>query len=160
MDPQQTELPLADIHLPDATSIWPLAPGWWLLVTLIIIALYLISKTAWRMVQYRRQKRLALVSLNQINLDEASALSDINRIVKQVAMVYFPADKVAPLSHSRWQQFLESSSRSNNTFDLNWLDQSWKENAASPELATAYKNWATQWIKSALPPRKSVLEAL
>ena len=30
MDPQQ--IPLRDLHLPDAISWWPLAPGWWLAI--------------------------------------------------------------------------------------------------------------------------------
>ncbi|WP_221799556.1 DUF4381 domain-containing protein [Oceanobacter mangrovi] len=34
----QSSLPLADIHLPEPVSFWPLAPGWWLLAGLILLA--------------------------------------------------------------------------------------------------------------------------
>ena len=30
---------LRDIHLPEAVSLWPLAPGWWLLLALIAAVL-------------------------------------------------------------------------------------------------------------------------
>jgi len=34
------ELPLKDIHLPDAITWWPLAIGWWLLIVMVIAAIY------------------------------------------------------------------------------------------------------------------------
>ena len=32
MDPEQ--IPLRDLHLPDVVGLWPLAPGWWVLILL------------------------------------------------------------------------------------------------------------------------------
>ena len=40
----QTELPLRDIHLPEAISWWPPAIGWWILAVLIPVILYLLFK--------------------------------------------------------------------------------------------------------------------
>ena len=40
---------LADIHLPDPVSIWPLAPGWWLVIVLILAGL------CWLSIQYIRK---------------------------------------------------------------------------------------------------------
>ncbi|MGH8222486.1 MAG: DUF4381 family protein, partial [Woeseiaceae bacterium] len=37
MDPQQ--IPLRDLHLPEAVGWWPPAPGWWLLIALAVAAL-------------------------------------------------------------------------------------------------------------------------
>ena len=39
MDPEQ--IPLRDLHLPDAISWWPLAPGWWIVLGLALIANFL-----------------------------------------------------------------------------------------------------------------------
>ena len=37
MDPEQ--IPLRDLHLPEAIGLWPLAPGWWVTITLAVIFL-------------------------------------------------------------------------------------------------------------------------
>ena len=37
MDPEQ--IPLRDLHLPEAIGWWPLAPGWWLLIALGVVLL-------------------------------------------------------------------------------------------------------------------------
>ena len=34
MDPEQ--IPLRDLHLPEAVGWWPLAPGWWVLIALAV----------------------------------------------------------------------------------------------------------------------------
>ena len=37
-------LPLKDIYLPDPIGLWPLAPGWWLLIILVLV---LIGTAIW-----------------------------------------------------------------------------------------------------------------
>lgn len=50
-----TALPLRDVHLPPAPSVWPPAPGWWL-VALALLALILLW-WAWRARARRREQR-------------------------------------------------------------------------------------------------------
>ena len=38
MDPEQ--IPLRDLHLPEAIGWWPLAPGWWVVIALVAGALF------------------------------------------------------------------------------------------------------------------------
>ena len=42
MNPAASNLQLRDIHLPDAVSWWPPAPGWWLLLGGLLLALLFI----------------------------------------------------------------------------------------------------------------------
>ena len=37
MDPQA--IPLRGLHLPEAVGLWPLAPGWWLLLLILVLAM-------------------------------------------------------------------------------------------------------------------------
>lgn len=52
---------LKDIHLPEAVSWWPLAPGWWVLIGLVaaaIVALIVAAYLRRRTVRYRALKEL------------------------------------------------------------------------------------------------------
>ena len=50
---QAQELVLRDVHVPDAPSLWPPAPGWWL----VALAFALIVASLWWW-QHRRRSRL------------------------------------------------------------------------------------------------------
>ena len=45
----ENALPLRDLHLPEAIGWWPLAPGWWVELAIVVVAL---GYGAWRM--YKR----------------------------------------------------------------------------------------------------------
>ena len=64
MDKTAPTLELRDIHLPDDPSIWPLAFGWWLLIIIVSILIYVLVKK-WQ--QLRKQKQL--IDLMQIELN-------------------------------------------------------------------------------------------
>ncbi|WP_313318190.1 DUF4381 domain-containing protein [Stenotrophomonas sp.] len=50
-----SQLPLRDVHLPAAPSVWPPAPGWWLLIAgvLLVLGAYLL----WMWLRRRRRQR-------------------------------------------------------------------------------------------------------
>ena len=54
--PAMNELPLRDIHLPDAVSWWPPAIGWWLLAIIIVALAYGIYKII--KIQKHKQKNI------------------------------------------------------------------------------------------------------
>lgn len=106
-------LNLKDIHLPNAINIWPLAPGWYLLVLLIALCSYLIYK----FYSKRKIKRVALKMLKQQKKDYLLSLkpstiisANISEILKRVALHYFTRDKVAHLQGEAWIKFLEKTS--------------------------------------------------
>jgi hypothetical protein len=118
---------LADIHLPDAVSLWPPAPGWWLLAALVLLALLWVGRQLLRRLLVRRRLGAALQELdtvyatwqthsgdaatrNQAGLD---LLYGCNAILKRVALVYFPLQEVSALSGQAWLRFLDQTDRSN-----------------------------------------------
>lgn len=112
MNPANTEAlaQLRDIHLPGAVSFWPLAPGWWLLLGMLLaigvaIALY-------RRARRRSLKRAALRELEGIeqsyrsNGDIGRLALELATLLRRVAVVRFPRRDVASLHGPGWSQFL------------------------------------------------------
>jgi hypothetical protein len=101
------DMPLRDIHLPEAIGWWPLAPGWWLLLGLLVL---LFIAVRW-LVFYRRRRRLRRLALRR--LDELSTLTDaqlarsLSRLMRQAAISHFPHHEVAGLSGEIWLDFLD-----------------------------------------------------
>ena len=80
---------------------WPLAPGWWVVLGLIGIALLI---GLWRVTRYRDRnayRRFALKELDQIESPNALPV-----LLKRAALVAFSREEVAPLSGQGWIDFL------------------------------------------------------
>jgi len=101
------EFPLRDIHLPAEIGWWPLAPGWWLLLGLLILSAFLLLLA----LRFRQRRRLQRLALRQ--LDELSSLSGIelakalSRLFRQAAISHFPRQESAGLSGQSWLEFLD-----------------------------------------------------
>jgi Domain of unknown function (DUF4381) len=104
------DLPLADIHLPDAPSYWPLAPGWWILLGLILLVAVLIF-IGYKRRQRNNYRRQALAELEKINLEStnniAESLQAISLLLKRTAMTAQPKNFNPSIKGEAW---------------LNWLD--------------------------------------
>lgn len=112
--PEQDPLAqLRGIHLPDAISAWPPAPGWWLLafMTLAVLAFGLYQLIQWRRRNhYRRQAIAQLTKLTQPNVP-SNYLQQLNQLLKQTALCAYPAADIAGLSGEAWLSFLDSSGK-------------------------------------------------
>jgi hypothetical protein len=108
---------LKDIHLPPPVSLWPPAPGWWVLAVLIVLALIL---GIWKLLQWRRHRayrRAALCELQTLQQqwqqhgDPERLQTQLNRLLKQVALAAYPRAQVAALHGDAWLQFLDAHLR-------------------------------------------------
>jgi hypothetical protein len=111
MDPEQ--LPLRDLHLPDAVGWWPLAPGWWFLIALAAAGfIYLLYKQylAWR---WNAARRLALSELRRIRTEyEAGAdaltlAKELSELVRRSMLAYAPRGEMAGLTGDAWLEWLD-----------------------------------------------------
>lgn len=113
-DSQQAQLleQLRDIHLPESVSWWPLAPGWWIIIGLLLALAVLFIVRAILQKRHRRFARYALLELGAIQEDEPQDwLMKTHLIMRRASLCYFPKSKVASLDHQQWRQLLESTGR-------------------------------------------------
>ncbi len=112
VDPQQ--LPLRDIHLPTPVSWWPPAPGWWILLGLLI-ALVWLGLWAWKQ---RKAVKQSLKSLTQARFetlrdtyrrdrDPRRLVQEISVLLRRASMSLLPRERSAGLTGEAWLGFLD-----------------------------------------------------
>ena len=109
------QLSLRDIHLPSPISWWPPAPGWWILLSLLIagtvgVVLY---------TRYQRKRH----QIRRVSLKEIDAIQDAFRshknntrlvcelsvLLRRVCVSRYPRADVASLTGAEWMSFLDRS---------------------------------------------------
>lgn len=111
MDPSQ--LPLRDLHLPEAVGWWPLAPGWWVLIVLALIGLFWLAGRAWRRRQFNAARRYAMRALAEAEADymqhrDPVALAQrVSELLRRAMLAYAPRHEVAGLTGDEWLQWLD-----------------------------------------------------
>ncbi len=121
MDPSQ--IPIRDLHLPEAIGWWPLAPGWWFLIALALIGLAYLAVRAWQGFKVGAARRYALKTLTSIESgweaggNAVTVGTEMSELVRRTMLAYAPRADVAGLTGDAW---------------LNWLD----EGLANPVFRT------------------------
>jgi len=109
---QPTELPLKDIHLPEAIGWWPPAIGWWLLAVLIpllIAFLYWTYKRLTRRTAIKTARNnLAAIRQNSA-LDNSKKLHELSMLIRRVAISVNPRTEAASLTGRQWLEFLDKT---------------------------------------------------
>lgn len=122
------ELPLPDIHLPDSVSWWPPAPGWWLLLALLIIAgvvLWLWGKRSPR----PRLSKGAVAEINQLQarypaqLSELQCLKELSSVLRRIGISYLGRERHAGITGHEWYRLLNdlASEPLFNDEQIDWL---------------------------------------
>ena len=96
---------LRDIALPPEVSLWPPAPGWWIvgvaaLATMAILAVAAIARH--RRNAYRRE------ALGQLDTVDPGSISTV---LKRTALAAWPREQVAALTGTAWLAFLDRTGR-------------------------------------------------
>ena len=107
-----TQLPLKDIHLPEAISWWPPAIGWWLLAVLIplsIALVYWIYKRLTRKTAIKTAKQNLAAIKDNTALDNKQKLRELSMLIRRVAISVNPRTEAASLTGRQWLAFLDSS---------------------------------------------------
>lgn len=156
---------LKDIRTPAAIESWPPAYGWWLLVVLVLIGLGLLIICLIKRRKVRLAKRQALQTLRQIDSANLDAVSQLNQLLKRVAITYFPNQNVQEMYGPNWTTFLVSTLPNNKvkncsgSFKLMQQALYQPHNSQDAEYSSYHKSVET-WIMCALPPNKKVFTQL
>lgn len=105
---------LRDIVPPDPIHWWPPAPLWWLVIALVFTwGTYLIVTRflKWRGNGYRREALRELDRMAQVGDSTQSVMKvvELSALLKRVALVTYPRQKVASLSGQDWLEFLSQT---------------------------------------------------
>ncbi|AJR05598.1 DUF4381 domain-containing protein [Photobacterium gaetbulicola] len=144
-------LPLADIHLPNAPGIWPLAWGWWVAILLICIAM------AYLVMAFKKQRRYSLARREALQhltfLKSPEDFSKVNLLLRQVAMSYHSREYVAGLTGQSWLAFLDQHLEPKDQGFIR-LSETWQQGLFSPaplekeQFVMCYQQ-AQKWIRKA-----------
>lgn len=144
---------LKDIHLPAPVSIFPLAPGWYIVlaVLLVIIILFILWQMRRASKQYKLKQVLALLAQIEAKAESSDVqqreevLPEISILLKRVAREKFSELHPQNLFGEKWLQFLD---RSGKTTEFTsgagriLLDVYKRQSLESPqELLGVVKNW-------------------
>lgn len=108
------DLPLRDIHLPEAVSWWPIAPGWWLLLFFLVIAV-LLTVFLYRRHKNKRSSPLYLAGIElesirhsfQQNQDKRKLISDLSSLLRRTCLALDKRSEVASITGQEWLSYLD-----------------------------------------------------
>ncbi len=116
MNPQfdPSQLPLRDIHLPEAVAWWPPAFGWWIVVALLVIIGVVLGVRAWQQRRHRAARRALknIVRALENGAEPANCVSDASIVLRRFAMtINRKSADVAGLAGQAWLEYLAGKTR-------------------------------------------------
>ena len=112
------QLQLQDIHTPEPVSIWPLAPGWWLLLVLVVLTAILIKyiqhrwlftwQTKRQLKQHAQQAIMRSYQDWQEHRDISRYCAALNTQLKRYCRCVAP--EALPLTGENWVDWMQTHS--------------------------------------------------
>jgi len=108
-----TQIPLRDLHLPEAVGWWPLAPGWWLLLALLASGLVVLVRIWLARRARAAARRHALRELERCRsayAEHGNAVrlgSELSELLRRTMLAYAPRADVAGLTGDEWLAWLD-----------------------------------------------------
>ena len=151
MNPSDPLAQLRDIHLPEAVSWWPLAPGLWVLGALLVAGLAFTVHFFWQRHHAFTYRRQALIKVKQLpNNCQHQRITALLVLLKRVAVSAYPEFHLTSLNQAEFIAFLNQTTPKAG-FDQ--LPADWqrlfydKDSEVSAELVDQLVASGTQWIK-------------
>ena len=110
---QDTSPHIQDIITPEDVAFWPLQPGWYLIlfVLLIIVGILIVIRLRHKKRNaYRKQGILAIEALKDKEVSDSNILK-VNSILKACALQAYNREDIAILSGEKWVDFLNKKAK-------------------------------------------------
>ncbi len=111
MDPEQ--IPLRNLHLPDAIDWWPLAPGWWVVIGLAALGMLLLLRHALELRGRGAARRHALRQFERFRAafeqhgNVVMLGTELSELTRRTMLAYAPRADVAGLTGEDWLMWLD-----------------------------------------------------
>lgn len=111
MDPEQ--IPLRELHLPEMIGWWPLAPGWWILIGLALLAVGLMLRRYLKRRACGAARRHALRQLNDLltqyeaHRNAVAFGAQVSALLRRTMLAYAPREDIAGLTGDDWLAWLD-----------------------------------------------------
>lgn len=150
MNPEDLIQQLAPLRTPDPIGFWPLAPVWWVVIGLLVIALSFLCFQLLKRYQRNSYRREALKWLSELQ-EANSDVQALSGALKATALNVYEATSVASLSDESWPNFLRESC---SKLSGDALDVLSRVHAPNPGVVSAL-DWrdAALWVKYHEVPR-------
>lgn len=150
MNPEDLIQQLAPLRTPDPIGFWPLAPVWWVVIGLLVIALSFLCFQLLKRYQRNSYRREALKWLSELQ-EANSDVQALSGALKATALNAYEATSVASLSDESWPNFLRESCSKLSGDALDVLSRVHEPN---PGVVSAL-DWrdAVLWVKYHEVPR-------
>ena len=111
MNPQfdPSQLPLRDIHLPDAIAWWPPAFGWWIVAAVLVLLGIAFCVRTWQHRRHRAARRAIsqIVRALDAGAEPADCVGDVSIVLRRFAMTMNrKSADVAGLAGEAWLEYL------------------------------------------------------
>ena len=133
---------LHDIVQPVPVSWWPIAPGWWILLSLLVFAVLAIAVVAWRLWRANAYRRTALRELQG-----TTSADQMAEILKRTALAVFPRSDVASLSGAAWSDWLSRTAGVPVSHQVREMLTRGVFATPEPSSVNELQAFATYWIR-------------
>jgi len=144
---------LRDIHLPEAISWWPPAPGWWILALAGSALTVWLLRWLYRRYNAKHYRRQALAQLRELQAgnDSQEQLRALFVLLKQTANCAYPNRQPSAMAIAPFVEFLhfscDKSVFSQPTSELQTLLYAEQSSAQSQDLDALFDD-ARVWIQN------------
>jgi hypothetical protein len=151
VNPSDPLAQLRDIHLPEAVSWWPLAPGWWVLGALLVAGLAYTGHYFWQRYHAFTYRRQALRQIKKLpNNSQHQRITALFALLKRVAVSAYPELNLSSLNQAEFIDFLKQTTPKAgfNQLPADWETIFYASNSEVPvELVDQLLLSGSRWIK-------------